>query len=158
MKKYETISVDIDENVFKQLALMAHEQDITFNQLCEKILQSYVNGELDSMDYGCCGGNCCNQQDDLLSDENTEIACCGGCCGKQENFIEQDEQLKLINDLEVATKDIIIQGVTKQTLKNYGYAFSAWCYEYNGNGKCTDIIQNGFDMADDEDRLNGIIN
>jgi len=40
-----TIGLDLDEDLLYQLMLMAHEQDITLNQLVEKILREYLDQE-----------------------------------------------------------------------------------------------------------------
>lgn len=41
MKKV-TITIEIPDEMFMALALMAHEQDITFNQLVTNILLEYI--------------------------------------------------------------------------------------------------------------------
>ena len=38
--KYETISLDIDKEDLLRYMILAHEQGITFNQLCEEAIQS----------------------------------------------------------------------------------------------------------------------
>lgn len=46
MKKkvtYETVEVDLDDDQFLVLAKMAHERDITFNQLCNEVLREYFD-------------------------------------------------------------------------------------------------------------------
>lgn len=42
-KKYETIPVDLSDEEFLSIARMAHERDITFNQMVETILWNYIN-------------------------------------------------------------------------------------------------------------------
>ena len=39
----ETVEIEISNNTFMEIALLAHEKDITFNEICERILQSYMN-------------------------------------------------------------------------------------------------------------------
>jgi predicted HicB family RNase H-like nuclease len=41
-EKKTTITIDIPDDVFITLALMAHEQDITLNQLITNILLEYI--------------------------------------------------------------------------------------------------------------------
>lgn len=47
-----------------------------------------------------------------------------------------------------ATRDIVRIGVTEETLKAYGYAFTHWVEEYTREISCTEIIQKGFIAAD----------
>ena len=37
-----TIKIDLEEDLLYQLMLYAHEQDITLNQLVERILREYI--------------------------------------------------------------------------------------------------------------------
>ena len=37
------VELDLEDNELFDLMLMAHKQDITLNQLVEKILQEYIN-------------------------------------------------------------------------------------------------------------------
>ena len=46
--KYEEIDIDIDEQTFLAIALLAHENDITFNQMCNKILKKSMEKLNDS--------------------------------------------------------------------------------------------------------------
>jgi len=39
-----TIELDLDHDLLFQLMLLAHEQDITLNQLVENILRKYIAG------------------------------------------------------------------------------------------------------------------
>lgn len=39
---YEKVDVDLDDETFMKLALMAHEKDITFNKLCEQLISDYL--------------------------------------------------------------------------------------------------------------------
>lgn len=41
-KKYETIPVDLSDEEFLCIARMAHERNITFNQMVEAILWNYI--------------------------------------------------------------------------------------------------------------------
>ena len=41
--KKEDVQIDIDEKLLYQLMLLAHEQDITLNQLVENILREFLN-------------------------------------------------------------------------------------------------------------------
>ena len=43
--KYETIPVDLSDEEFLSIAKMAHERDITFNQMVEIILWKYIGAE-----------------------------------------------------------------------------------------------------------------
>jgi predicted HicB family RNase H-like nuclease len=38
-----TIKIDLEEDVLYQLMLRAHEQDITLNQLVERILREFID-------------------------------------------------------------------------------------------------------------------
>jgi predicted HicB family RNase H-like nuclease len=38
-----TIKIDLEEDVLYQLMLRAHEQDITLNQMIERILREYID-------------------------------------------------------------------------------------------------------------------
>jgi predicted HicB family RNase H-like nuclease len=38
-----TIKIDLEEDVLYQLMLRAHEQDITLNQMVERILREYID-------------------------------------------------------------------------------------------------------------------
>ena len=40
-----TIELDLDEDLLYQLMLKAHENDITLNQMIEKILREYLDKE-----------------------------------------------------------------------------------------------------------------
>jgi NTP pyrophosphatase (non-canonical NTP hydrolase) len=40
-----TIEIDLDEDLLYQLMLLAHEHDITLNQMIEKILREYLDRE-----------------------------------------------------------------------------------------------------------------
>jgi len=45
MKKeeYVNVEVELDNDTFFKLAWKAHEQDITFNELCRQILEKKLN-------------------------------------------------------------------------------------------------------------------
>jgi predicted HicB family RNase H-like nuclease len=43
MSKRETVEIEIEEELLYQLMLLAHEQDITLNQLVENILREFVD-------------------------------------------------------------------------------------------------------------------
>jgi predicted HicB family RNase H-like nuclease len=38
----ETIEIDIEQELLYQIMLLAHEQDITLNQMIERILREYI--------------------------------------------------------------------------------------------------------------------
>jgi hypothetical protein len=57
------IEIDLPESVFKELAMMAHEQNITFNELCNQLLKEYID-ELD---------NNCDEDFDELDDNCDEF-------------------------------------------------------------------------------------
>ena len=42
MKPYTEVEIDFDDETFMKLAKMAHEQDITFNELCNNILSDKI--------------------------------------------------------------------------------------------------------------------
>jgi bifunctional DNA-binding transcriptional regulator/antitoxin component of YhaV-PrlF toxin-antitoxin module len=42
MKPYTEVEIDFDDETFMKLAKMAHEQDITFNELCNNILRDKI--------------------------------------------------------------------------------------------------------------------
>jgi hypothetical protein len=58
--------------------------------------------------------------------------------------------IQLTADVEVATAEIIRDGVTTETLAKFGYAFSRWNHEYVGDITASEMIQNGFDIADED--------
>lgn len=41
-KGYTTIQIELSDSEFLQLAKLAHEQNITFNKLCQNILKEYI--------------------------------------------------------------------------------------------------------------------
>jgi predicted HicB family RNase H-like nuclease len=43
MSKRETIQVELEQELLYQIMLLAHEQDITLNQLIENILREYID-------------------------------------------------------------------------------------------------------------------
>jgi predicted HicB family RNase H-like nuclease len=43
MSKRETIEIEIEEELLYQLMLLAHERDITLNQLVENILREFID-------------------------------------------------------------------------------------------------------------------
>ena len=43
--KYESIELDFDEEDLLKYMIYAHEQDITFNQLCEQAVKAKLNNE-----------------------------------------------------------------------------------------------------------------
>lgn len=43
----EQVEIDISDENFMKLAKMAHEQNITLNQLCVNLLQEYVDGKIE---------------------------------------------------------------------------------------------------------------
>ena len=42
-KKYEIVPVELSDQEFLTIAKMAHDRDITFNQMVETILWNYIN-------------------------------------------------------------------------------------------------------------------
>lgn len=51
-KKFVEIEISLDNDVILGLALMAHEQDITLNQLIVNILKDLVDGKILYDGYG----------------------------------------------------------------------------------------------------------
>ena len=45
--KYETIELDFDDEELLKYMMLAHEENITFNELCERALKAKID-ELDS--------------------------------------------------------------------------------------------------------------
>ena len=45
-EKYEEVEIDISNETFFKIAKLAHEKDITFNQMCVDILKEHIE-ELD---------------------------------------------------------------------------------------------------------------
>jgi predicted HicB family RNase H-like nuclease len=43
MSKRETIQVELEQELLYQIMLLAHERDITLNQLIENILREYID-------------------------------------------------------------------------------------------------------------------
>lgn len=58
----ESVPIDISDTTFLVLAKLAHEQDITFNELCNNILRNYMDKEENSCAHvnGCkkCNPEC----------------------------------------------------------------------------------------------------
>jgi hypothetical protein len=104
------VQVDLSEDTILKLAMEAHKQNITLNDLCINILQDYIDGKFD----------------------------------------EQITQESLISDLQKATKEMVTNGITVETLSTFGQAFTSWNMEYHGNTTYRKIIQDGFDDADKE--------
>lgn len=48
--KYETIEIDIPDDVFMEIARAAHERNITLNDFICQILQEYVDGKFELPD------------------------------------------------------------------------------------------------------------
>jgi hypothetical protein len=40
-----TIEIDLDQDLLYQLMLLAHKEDITLNQLIEKILREFIDAQ-----------------------------------------------------------------------------------------------------------------
>jgi len=124
-----TVEVEIDDDVFLALAKEAHERGITFNDLCVEILQAYVDGKIDL-------------EEQLIHQRH------------EKRLAEREEQRELEaleDELRDSVKHIITDGVTTDTLNDYGRAFSRWDYEYHGDKTSTEIIQDGFDDASMEE-------
>lgn len=53
----EEIEIDLPDEDFMTIALMAHERDITFNKMCEIILKDYLvrEGAVDRLYCISCG-------------------------------------------------------------------------------------------------------
>jgi hypothetical protein len=45
MEKLKKVDVELDQQTFLKIAIMAHEKDITFNQICSQILEEYMKNE-----------------------------------------------------------------------------------------------------------------
>lgn len=45
MQNYETIEIEIDDDVFIAIAKMAHEKNITFNEMAIEILKEQLKKE-----------------------------------------------------------------------------------------------------------------
>jgi hypothetical protein len=129
MKNTSTIEVDITDETFLALAKEAHERGITLNDLCVEILQAYADGKLDI--------------------EEAAIHC------RHDARLAEREEQQTLNEIEDAlrdaTKHVVLDGVTTDTMNVFGRAFSRWNYEYHGDTTSTKIIQDGFDDASIED-------
>jgi len=100
----DTVNVEIDlpDDVFIELARMAHEQNITLNQLCVNILQAYVDGKVeiskeDIEEVALREATCSVVRDGVTVDTLKEYARAylqwfehGGCNGKTLGVIIQD--------------------------------------------------------------------
>jgi hypothetical protein len=126
---YVSVEVDLDDDVFMALAKIAHERDITFNELCREVLQAYVDGKIDL-------------EEEAIRERNRN---------RLAERAEQQEQNELEDDLRDTVRRIIIGGVTTSTLNDFGHAFSKWDYGFHGQKTSTEIIQDGFDDASLED-------
>jgi hypothetical protein len=104
----ETIEIDIPDDVFIELARMAHEQNITLNQLCVNILQAYVDGK-----------------------------------------VEIPKEDPLVTELRKSVVDIVNNGITIETLREYAHRYNEWFENAPGDSPpLSDIIQSGFDEAE----------
>lgn len=61
--EYETINIDIDDKTFLSIAKMAHEKDITFNQMVEMSLREHAMKTIDEL------GNPEENEEDINSEE-----------------------------------------------------------------------------------------
>jgi hypothetical protein len=100
----DTVNVEIDlsDEDFMELARMAHEQNITLNQLCVNILQAYVDGKVeipkeDIEEVALREATCSVVRDGVTVDTLKEYARAylqwfehGGCNGKTLGVIIQD--------------------------------------------------------------------
>ena len=43
MSKRETVEIEIEQELLYQIMLLAHEQDITLNQMIERVLREYID-------------------------------------------------------------------------------------------------------------------
>jgi hypothetical protein len=133
MTKKNTTSVEVDmtDETFMALAKEAHARDITFNELCCEILKAYVDGKIDLEEAA------------ILERRDKRIA-----------EREEQQEMNLLEDaLREATKNVVIDGVTTDTMNDFGRAFSKWDYEFHGDKTSTEIIQDGFDDATAEEGL-----
>lgn len=67
------VPVDLDDATFASIARMAHERDITLNQMMEIIIQEEINRVSSSQYDNCCGGcsgSSCSQE---------SLSSCGNC-------------------------------------------------------------------------------
>jgi hypothetical protein len=131
MTKPNTTSIEVDmtDETFMALAKEAHARDITLNELCCEILQAYVDDKID------------------LEEEQIRE--------RHENRIAARTEQQTLNEIEDAlrdaTKHVVIDGVTTETMNAFGRAFSRWDYEFHGDKTSTEIIQDGFDDASMEE-------
>lgn len=68
---------------------------------------------------------------------------------ERENSVGDDNNQEIIANVQQATAEIIRDGVTTKTLTNFGYAFSRWNDECTEGIYASDMIQSGFDIADE---------
>ena len=61
---------------------------------------------------------------------------------------EQRETRELEEKMAKATCDIVLDGVTQETLSKFGRVFTEWNLSYLGKKTCRELIQRGFDDAD----------
>lgn len=52
MEKYEEVQVDLPQDVLFDLMLMAHQRDVTLNQLVNDILRELLKKEIDYANRG----------------------------------------------------------------------------------------------------------
>ncbi len=113
-ENYETIEIDIPDDVFMELARAAHEKNITLNEFICQILQDYVDGKI----------------------------------GIPEDPLEVK--------LRESVVDVVTNGVTIETLKNFAHSYVKWFEESSSQTKFfSDIIQDGFNEADNESGSGG---
>lgn len=123
-----TIDIDIPDDLFMKLALEAHKRQMTLNDLCVEILEERLVDELGA----------------------EEVEMHKRIDKRKRERIERTEQDTLEDELRNASKNVVVGGVTTETLSNYGRTFSKWDVEYHGDKTSTELIQDGFDDAEVE--------
>lgn len=101
--------IELDDDLFFEASKLAHEKNITFNELVTNALEEYIENHPKQNDY-------------------------------KDNF--------LIRELKDATKNVVENGVTQDTMIRYGNAYSAWFNECGNEKPSRHIIQDGFDDVD----------
>ena len=61
---------------------------------------------------------------------------------------EQRETRELEEKMAKASCNIVLNGVTQETLSEFGQVFTEWNLSYLGEKTCRELIQRGFDDAD----------
>ena len=157
-------TIELDEDVFIGLAKLAHERDITLNEMINIALREmiavYESEDEEFRTDSCCGDCCSDIKNYAGYTEFRTDSCCQNCdCGAEcddcdcETQSEESKNEEVVEELKGSVKDIFAYGVTNDTLANFGYAFDAWNNTYVGDLTVDKILENATQEFDKEHYL-----